>query len=249
MKLAVIADIHGNREAFEACLAHACGQGAQRFAFLGDYVGYGADPGWVVDRVRELVDADTAQAVLGNHDAAVLEGPSPRMQADAREAVLWTREALDVEQTAFLASLPDTVLDPDCLFVHANAVEPREWRYVHSPQDAARSLEASGRPYVFCGHSHEPALFRLEPEGQQVARIQPAPGLSVELTPGHRWLCIPGAAGQPRDGNPAAGYVMFDRAARVLSFHRVPYDHETAAGKILAAGLPSRLADRLIEGL
>ncbi|WP_119153082.1 metallophosphoesterase family protein [Caldimonas tepidiphila] len=247
MKLAVIADIHGNREAFAACLEHARERGAEHFALLGDYVGYGADPGWVIDRVRELVDAG-ARAVLGNHDLAVLEAPSPYMNPDARAVIAWTREELDEDQLALLGSLPDTESEGDCLFVHANAAAPRQWRYMHRAEDAARSLQATDASYVFCGHAHEPSAFRLSPDGG-ILHFKPGAGMSIHLTPGQRWLVVAGAAGQPRDGNPAASYVMFDRSAAMLTFHRVPYDHETAATKIMAAGLPYRLALRLIEGI
>lgn len=247
MKLALITDIHANREAFAACLEHARREGVQRFALLGDYVGYGADPGWVVDRVRELV-AEGAHAVIGNHDVAVVEGPSPFMQPDARAVASWTRHELDETQIDFLATLPDAVRDGDCLFVHANAVRPRQWHYVCSTEDAAQSLDASDCPYVFCGHMHEPAAFRLSPGGQ-VQHFRPVPGTSFPLRPAQRWLFIPGAAGQPRDGNPAACYAILDHSARLLTFHRVPYDHETAAAKIIGAGLPARLAHRLHEGI
>ncbi len=106
MKLALITDLHANREAVEAVMAHARAQGAQRFAFLGDFVGYGADPGWVVDCVREEV-ARGALAVMGNHDAAVVQGASPGMVAQAQEVVEWTRSKLDAAQLAFLGSLAD----------------------------------------------------------------------------------------------------------------------------------------------
>src|SRR5690348_11163955 len=108
MKLALITDIHANREAFSAVLAHAEGQGVQRYAFLGDYVGYGADPGWVVDRVREFV-AQGSAAVLGNHDAAVVRGPTPSMRPEPRQAIEWTRAQLADEQVAFLAARPYAV--------------------------------------------------------------------------------------------------------------------------------------------
>src|SRR5512133_1648922 len=118
MKIALLADLHANREAVAATLAHAAGQGVERHVFLGDFVGYGADPGWVVDRVREHV-ANGALAVRGNHDAAAL-----RMVADARAVVGWTREHLDAAQLGFLASLPLTVVEGEILFVHANAWAP-----------------------------------------------------------------------------------------------------------------------------
>lgn len=246
MKLALIADLHANREAVEAVLAHALGQGAQRFAFLGDFVGYGADPGWVVDRVREHIAAG-AIAVMGNHDEAAVRGPRPSMVADARLVVEWTRSRLSSEQLDFLAALPMSVTDGELLFVHANAHAPADWAYIVGQAEAVRSLQASTRRFTFCGHVHEPRLFHMTGSGKSGSFV-PVPGVPIPLSPQRRWLAIPGSCGQPRDGNPAACYAIFEIDSATLTFHRVPYDHETAAAEVRAAGLPESLAARLIDG-
>ena len=246
MKLALVTDLHANREAVESVMAHARSQHAGAYAFLGDFVGYGADPAWVVDLVRGHV-AQGAIAVLGNHDAAVVNGPSPTMIAQARLVVDWTRERLDASQLAFLGSLPLSVARDDCLFVHANAFAPAAWHYIQSRLDAVRSLLATERRYTFCGHVHEPALYHLSATGK-AGDFVPVPGMPIPLSPQRQWLAIPGSAGQPRDGNPAACYAMFDTDSASLTFHRVPYDVDTAGAKIRAAGLPQRLAERLSDG-
>lgn len=246
MKLALITDIHANREALEAVLAHAAQQGTQRYALLGDFVGYGADPAWVVDRVREMV-ADGALAVMGNHDAAVVQGPMPSMVAQARQVVAWTRERLAPTQIQFLAELPMTASNLGCLFVHANAFLPAQWGYVLSRNDAVKSLNMTDCRYTFCGHVHEPKLFHLSSTGK-AGEFVPSPGVPIPLSPQRQWLAIPGSAGQPRDGNPAACYAMFDITTATLTYHRVPYDVESAGAKIRAAGLPQRLAERLDDG-
>lgn len=246
MKLALVADLHANREAVIAVMAHARDQGAERYAFLGDYVGYGADPAWAVDLVREHVARD-AFAVLGNHDAAVVRGALPSMMSDARAVIEWTRARLDAEQLAFLAALPMSRSEYDTLFVHANAWAPGSWDYVQGRSDAVRSLQATGCRLTICGHVHVPMLYHLTATGK-AGDFAPTPGVVIPLSEQRRWLVIPGSAGQPRDGNPAACYAMFDVAARTLTFHRVPYDHATAAAKMRAAGLPPALADRLTHG-
>lgn len=246
MKFALVADLHANREAVTAVLAHAQAQGAQRHAFLGDFVGYGADPGWVVDRLREHV-AQGDIAVLGNHDAAVLQGPLPSMVAEARQVVEWTRAQLDAEQLAFLSGLPMSITEGDTLFVHASAHTPAAWPYIVSRGDAVRSLHATACRYTFCGHTHIPALYHLTATGKS-GDFVPTPGVTIPLSAQRRWLAIPGSTGQPRDGNPAACYAMFDSAEHAITFHRIPYDHDTAAAKVRAAGLPPRLAERLIDG-
>src|SRR6266566_1017045 len=160
MTIALMTDIHSNREAFEACLAHAAEHGAEQFVFLGDFVGYGADPEWVLDTLIDHV-ARGAIALLGNHDAAALGTLPGRLNAGAQYCIEWTRPRLNAAHVDFLSQLP----------------------------------------------------------------------LSAE----RRWLALPGSVGQPRDGNPAACYAMFDELTSLLTYWRVPYDHEQAARKVLEA--------------
>jgi diadenosine tetraphosphatase ApaH/serine/threonine PP2A family protein phosphatase len=236
MRTALLADVHANREALAACLAHAQRSGAQRYAFLGDLVGYGADPRWVLDAVVAAV-AQGAIAVLGNHDAAVVHGASPSMNARARRIVEWTRGELEPRHLAFLAALPLTHDDGEALYVHANAWAPGRWEYVSGTMEAARSLSATARRYTFCGHMHEPALYHAAPDAR-TAHFVPVPGTAIPLGAHRQWLAIPGSAGQPRDGVPAACYALFDSATASLTYFRVPYDFAAAAAKIRAAGLP-----------
>jgi diadenosine tetraphosphatase ApaH/serine/threonine PP2A family protein phosphatase len=246
MRLALFTDLHANLEALDAVLEHAHGEGAEQLAFLGDLVGYGADPGPVVDRVQGAV-AGGALAIKGNHDEATTEGPPPAMRPDAARAVNWTREHLSPAQLAFLAGLPLTLERGERLFVHASAVDPARWLYVLSAFDAGRSLRAVTAREIFSGHTHTPSLYHLAADGS-VGAFRPVPGTPIKLTAFHRWLVIPGSVGQPRDGNPAACYALLDDAADVVVFHRVPYDAERAARKIRAAGLPGDLGARLELG-
>ncbi len=246
MKIALITDLHANREAVEAVLAHAQSQAATRYAFLGDFVGYGADPGWVVDRVREFV-AQGAAAVMGNHDQAVVQGALPTMIPEARHVVEWTRAQLSGAQLDFLASLPMTAGGGDRLYVHANAYAPAEWGYIAGRMEAVRSLQATSARYTFCGHMHEPRLYHLTGTGK-AGDFVPMAGTPIPLSHQRRWLVVPGSTGQPRDGNPAACYALFETDSATLTFHRVPYDVAGASAKIRQAGLPPRLAERLHHG-
>jgi diadenosine tetraphosphatase ApaH/serine/threonine PP2A family protein phosphatase len=246
LKLALITDLHANREAVEAVLEHAAAQGAERYAFLGDYVGYGADPAWVVDTVAAHV-ARGAIAVRGNHDVGVADEPSPTMVPIARQVVAWTRSQLSTSQIEFLQKLPLHVAEGQHLFVHANAFGPDEWAYIRGRSDAVRSLQATTSRYTFCGHSHEPMLYHLSGTGK-AGDFVPVAGVPIPVPPHRQWLVIPGSVGQPRDGNPAACYAMLDTQEAQITYYRVPYDHETTAAKIRAAGLPVQLADRLADG-
>ena len=247
MKLALIADVHANLEALRACLEHARAQGAERLAFLGDLVGYGADPGGVVDLVRAEVGRG-ALAVKGNHDEAAIAGESGSMHQAAERAIAWTRAHLSDEQRAFLAALPMTVREDGLFLVHGSPQEPREWIYVTDPSRAADGLAASEpASWVFCGHVHEPVLYTVGSAARPVA-FRPASGVAIPVPSHRRWLAVVGSTGQPRDGNTAACYAMLDTDRPALTFHRVPYDWRAAAAKVRAAGLPESLARRLERG-
>ncbi|NRF67633.1 metallophosphoesterase family protein [Aquincola sp. S2] len=246
MKLALFADIHSNLEALSACLDHARQQGADRHAFLGDLVGYGADPGAVLELVEQHV-AQGAVAVLGNHDAAVLGRPVEPMTASAQAAIEWTRAVLSARQRSFLDGLPMIVREDPITFVHASAVAPEQWDYVSSPLQAQASMRAAGTTYLFCGHVHEPVLYYIGAGGRPMP-FQPVPGSAIPIGPHRQWLAIVGSAGQPRDGNYEACYALLDLPRARLTFFRVPYDVATAAAKVRAAGLPERLALRLENG-
>lgn len=246
MKLALLTDLHANREAFEACMDDALRCGATHFAVLGDLVGYGADPAWVVDTVRGLA-RDGAIVLKGNHDESAVQGPRPSMVDDARQVIAWTRAQLDASQLAFLDALPLTAEHEDCLFAHANTWAPAGWEYVTGRHDAVRCLQAAGTRRVFIGHVHEPQLYYLAGTGK-TGEFTPVPDVPIPVPAHRQWLALPGSVGQPRDGNPAACWALYDDDALALCFHRVPYDHETAAAKVREAGLPARLAQRLIDG-
>jgi diadenosine tetraphosphatase ApaH/serine/threonine PP2A family protein phosphatase len=243
--LAVFADIHANRQAFSACLDFARAHGAARMVLLGDFVGYGADPEWTIETVMGLVD-DGAMAVRGNHDHAI-GSTAETMNAEAQAAIEWTRGRLSAPQRRFLAELPLTLQDEDRLYVHSEASSPAKWRYVRSTQDAARSLQATSAHVTFCGHIHQPGLYSMSSAAKMTSFV-PSSDVPVQLSGGRQWLAVLGSVGQPRDGNPAAAFAMFDTETSEITYCRVPYDVETAAARIRDNGLPLWLADRLSAG-
>ena len=245
MLIAIFADIHSNRQAFSACLAQAKSFGAQQFVLLGDLVGYGADPEWAVQTAIELIEKG-ALAVLGNHDSAV-SNSRERMNVEAQIAIEWTRGALALTEQKFLEQLPLTREHHGHLYVHADASSPRSWRYVLDADDAARSMRATSSSITFCGHVHRPALYTRSATGT-VSSFTPTAGVAIRLLPHRQWLAVLGSVGQPRDGNPAASYAIFDTDRRELTYCRAPYDVEEAGARIRQAGLPAWLADRLLLG-
>jgi diadenosine tetraphosphatase ApaH/serine/threonine PP2A family protein phosphatase len=213
---------------------------------LGDLVGYGADPVAVLDLIEQHA-ARGAVVVLGNHDAAALGRPDDALNRNALAAVAWTRAQLGEKQRAFLGSLPLTVVEDEVLFVHGSAAAPEQWIYITGPREAEDSLRAGRASYIFCGHVHEQVLYYSGARGRPLP-FQPVPGTPVPAAKSRRWLAIVGSAGQPRDGNTAACYTLFDRERERLTFYRVPYDVGPTIRKVRAAGLPERVALRLQRG-
>ncbi|NVO04464.1 MAG: metallophosphoesterase family protein [Rhodoferax sp.] len=249
MRLALMSDIHGNIQALDACLEHAQQQRAQRFAFLGDLVGYGADPGAVVERVQQF-SAEGALVLKGNHDEMAVQPPAEVKNVGGSTAA-WTHEQLSPAQRNWLDALPLTAQHDKILLVHASLDGPQLWRYVYDERAATASLDAAaawpGVRYVFGGHVHEQSLY-YRGSNAGLMKFTPQPGVAVPVPSHRQWLATVGSVGQPRDGKPEAMYALIDTERWQLSFHRVAYDYFAAAWAIRAAGLPDFFADRLEKG-
>lgn len=245
MRIAVLTDIHANREAFEAVLADLGGRKVDRLVFLGDLVGYGPDPGWCLERVMELA-AKGAKVVRGNHDRAV-GVPDGTLNANARRVIDWTVDRLTVPQKMFLADLPLVIEEDDVMFVHASANQPQDWIYVTNEMKARPSFMVTKARVILVGHVHKPALYSCDLTGRVTGHPVPQ-GHPAPLLRSRRWLAVVGAVGQPRDGSSLAGYAILDTVANELTFRRVGYDSATTARKVRSAGLPEALAMRLIRG-
>ena len=238
----VFGDVHGNLEALEAVLADAEKQGAERYLCVGDIVGYGADPGPCLERVRAL----TTQVVAGNHDCAVVgRAEIEYFNHFAKEAVLWTQARLTPGQQAFLAGLPLTLQLNDVTVVHATVHEPQFFGYIESALVARRSFEALQTPVGFVGHSHVPVTFFYEQEADEIWYSQDP---EIPLGEFSKAIVNVGSVGQPRDDNPLACYALYDADQHLVTIRRIPYDIGTAKLKIIDAGLPEVLAARLALG-
>jgi diadenosine tetraphosphatase ApaH/serine/threonine PP2A family protein phosphatase len=229
--IGIISDIHGNLEALEAALKSLERHQIEKIYCLGDVVGYGANPGECLELVRQQSEI----ILMGNHDAAVagqesLEYFNERAQA----AVIWTKRVITAEQLEVLRGLPMEATLEDIHFVHSAPQQPRAWDYIFSPYDARAQFAFVRGRVCFVGHSHVPGLYRE---------------LGLEKGGGHeRSIINVGSVGQPRDGDPRLCYVIYDSEAHQTQFIREEYDIESAAAKILEAGLPRALADRLYYG-
>ena len=238
--IAIISDIHANLEALEATLADAKRAGVTKIVCLGDVVGYGADPNRCVERIHEVAMA----SVLGNHDAATLdERGAENFNAVARVAIQWTREQMTSENMEILRKTPLEYIADGALYVHASPEDPNLWNYVLTETDARAAFDCCDEFICFIGHSHVPVRLLLVNGSLDVVQ-------DAELTvpQGARALVNVGSVGQPRDGDWRASYALFDPKSRSVVSRRVEYDCQTAASKILAAGLPEVLARRLALG-
>ena len=245
LRYLILSDIHGNWEALEAVVESAANE-YDRILCLGDIVGYGADP----NAVTEWVRTNAAVVVRGNHDRASagledLEWFNPV----ARRAAEWTHEQLTPENLAYIAALPKGPLPVDDFQVmHGSLLDEDE--YVVGADDAGQSFPYLETSLAFFGHTHlqggfQWGLNRVRTLGRPAARQKELP---LQLEPDAAYLINPGSVGQPRDGDPRAGYVLYNRNERFLMYRRVAYDVTAAQAKIQRAGLPDLLAERLAAG-
>jgi predicted phosphodiesterase len=239
MRYAVIADIHSNWEALEVVLEDTRNQKCTHYCCVGDVVGYGANPKECLNVVRDM----GMPCVKGNHDEYCsseedLIGFNPH----AAEAVNWTRRQLSPEDRQWLRELKFVRLVASFSMVHATLDGPQRWGYVFDKLAAAASFTYQNTSVCFFGHTHVPVAFIRD----SVVRGGTYSKFKVE--PGRKYFVNVGSVGQPRDHNPKAAYVVYDLDESTIELRRLDYDIPTAQKKILAAGLPARLAERLAVG-
>ena len=242
MKVAVISDVHGNRQAFEATLQAVAASDAAELWCLGDLVGYGADPDACVELARE----HAAVCLAGNHDLAVTgEIPLDEFSRGASLAVQWTQDVIAPDNLAFLASLSPTGAEGPVGLYHASPRDP-VWEYVLSTLLAELCLDEQRHRLCLIGHSHVALSFGRR-EGELTTGEPRRGGAQLDLGAGE-WLLNPGSVGQPRDGDPRAAWLLLDLDEPSVSFERTDYDIAGAAAAIRAARLPDSLAERLEYG-
>ncbi len=240
MRALVLSDIHANITALDAVLAVA--PATDEVWALGDIVGYGPEPDAVVDRLREL----GAVGVRGNHDAAALGGDEiESFNVDARRAMEWTRSAIADGTRAWLAALPDQLVRGDWTLVHGSPRDPI-WEYITSTPVARAAFAGLDTPHGLHGHTHVPIGY-LEDDGA-LETMSPGSGSVLEIGP-RRALLNPGSVGQPRDGIPAASWLILDTGADTATWQRTAYDVATVQAAMEALRLPPRLVERLAHGL
>jgi diadenosine tetraphosphatase ApaH/serine/threonine PP2A family protein phosphatase len=246
MRYLVLTDIHANLEALDACLRDAKARGYQRTLVLGDLVGYGADPNAVIERIQSL---QPTAIVRGNHDkvACGLE-LAEGFNAVAKSAAHWTYDALTDDHRAWLAALPagPHTVDDVVEICHGSPFD--EDAYIFDELDALRALKVSERVLCLFGHTHYPVTFQLSAEAFDSTGPSTLAESRIDLRPGRKYLVNPGSVGQPRDGDPRAAYAIADTSALRVELFRLMYPIEEAQAKVVDAGLPEVLAQRLGVG-
>lgn len=233
MRLAVISDIHANLEALTKTLEVMGQIGVDEVMCLGDVVGYGANPNECLELIRERCSF----ILKGNHDAAAVDlSVAESFTTSARLSAAWTYKILGKENREFLNNLPYTQEREKTLYVHATPCNPQDWEYILTEYDAKAALQCFHQAICFIGHTHAPVIFGEIGKAKQIRRE-------------NKFIVNVGSVGQPRDGNPKLSFGVFDSTRWEYENIRSEYDIKSASQKILGAGLPRGLAERLWVGI
>lgn len=239
MRFAIFGDIHGNLEALETVLAAIKDLNVDEYICMGDIVGYGANPNECLKIIRQL----GCLTIAGNHDHAVIGCLDiSYFNQYARQSTIWTREILSAENRAYLAELPFIEHTSEFTVVHGSLHAPEMFNYVQTVRDAEFNFRIMDKGLLFIGHSHQPlGFFDTDPMTYTLDQ-------DIPLNPILKTIINVGSVGQPRDEDPRSSFCIYDSAENLATIHRLEYDIDTAASKILAAGLPEPLALRLALG-
>jgi diadenosine tetraphosphatase ApaH/serine/threonine PP2A family protein phosphatase len=243
VRLGIFGDIHGNLEALTAVHAEVAAR-VDQLVCTGDVVGYGGSPRECIGFLAER----NIPCVRGNHDHYTAQKDCTwNIQPYALEAIRWTQGILAPDERTWLERLPAMLEIAGVTVVHASlqAQDFRSWPYILNPQIAMFHFYMQTTRFCFYGHTHLPLQFTID-RGQISFEF-----LSSRIFPANdtcKYLLNPGSVGQPRDFDHRASALIFDTDTLALELLRVEYDIATAQAKILAAGLPKMLAERLSKG-
>jgi len=241
MVFLIVSDMHSNLESLDAFLEYSQDLAYDKIVNLGDVVGYNANPNEVVDWVRKNADVSLA----GNHDYAVLDKTDTSyFNGYALDACLWTQTVLSKRNTKYLDSLPVMQKKYKITWAHSSPYEPERWHYISNTHDGETNFEYFATRLCFVGHTHLPLILKENPD----ETVEGGFSETYELESDCRYIINVGSLGQPRDGDPRATFVTYDTKTDTVQYHRYEYPLESTQAKILAAGLPAYLADRLAVG-
>ncbi len=240
MKTLFFSDVHANLEALEAFIKQLKEESPDMTVFLGDMVGYGADPNQCIEMVREISDF----IIAGNHDFAVCgRTPVEKFNDSAKEALFWTVDKISPENRFFLRKLPLRLNIEDFECAHSTPYEPENWDYLREADDAMFYIEFLKKKLCFIGHTHRPAVYVKTAES-----IETLKSTDIKIDTSMKYIINCGSVGQPRDGNPEGCFGIYDSIKGEFRLKRFSYPFEITQGKIIKAGLPAYFAKRLGAG-
>lgn len=240
MRYAIFSDVHSNLEAFEVVLEQFKKEKIDKFIFLGDIVGYGANPNEVISLLKVLDPV----CIAGNHDwAAVKKFDASYFNPYAKEAVFWTAKVLGPVEKKFLLNLTLLYEEEDFICVHGTLDEPEKFHYVMSSDDAALTFRNMTKDICFIGHSHYQETYVLKDDKLQYSRQT-----KFDIEEGKKYIINVGSVGQPRDGDNRASFCIYDNKEKLVNIYRLEYNIKKCADKILESKLPRVLAERLYVG-
>ncbi|MBI5021263.1 MAG: metallophosphoesterase family protein [Ignavibacteriales bacterium] len=232
MRIAIISDIHSNLEALTEAFEIIEEKKVDEIVCLGDIIGYGASPNECLNLIRQ----NCKQILLGNHESVIVNPDQINdFSPNAKIAAMWTYKHLTDENKSFIKNLPMEFKLEELLFVHSSPFEPEEWHYIVSGEDRNFNFKFYEENICFFGHTHFPGVYTENGKTENINRDE-------------KYLINVGSVGQPRDHDPRLSFGIFDTEQWSYENIRTEYDVKTTSEKILSAGLPKYLAERLSVG-
>lgn len=246
MRYAILSDIHANLEAFRTAVEYLESENIDRYIFLGDIIGYGANPNECLEIIK---NSYKYYGILGNHDAIMINKHTlSYYNPYARKCLDWTKSVLSPQNRQFLQSLPMTRIVDDIQIVHGSPVNPDAWEYMADIDDVRENLDYINHSIFFFGHTHKPAFYIYDIETDILTEPHDINSVDILSLDKYRYIVNVGSIGQPRDGNPMTSFGIYDTNQQQIKVIRLEYDTRTACQKILNAGLPSIIAQRILTG-
>lgn len=240
MRYGIFSDVHSNLEAFSVVYDFYKKMNVDKYIFIGDIIGYGANPGECLYLLKNL----NPVAVAGNHDWAVID----KLELDyfnsyAKEAILWTKNRILFEDSLYINSFLLMYEEDDFVCVHGSLESPQKFNYILNLSDSLRNFLLLKKDILFVGHSHKMVSFIFYDN-----KVMYLYDMEFEIQKNAKYIINVGSVGQPRDRDNRSCACIYDSDKKVVFLKRLEYNIKKAADKILSAGLPQVLAMRLYIG-
>ncbi|MCM8824512.1 MAG: metallophosphatase family protein, partial [Candidatus Omnitrophica bacterium] len=216
MRYAIFSDVHSNLEAFQTLVDWLKNQNIDSYIFLGDIIGYGANPNEVISLLKEL----NPVCLAGNHDWGIIgKFDIECFNSNAKNSLLWTRSIIREEEINYLFTFPLIYQEKNFTCVHGSLWEPEEFNYVIDPQEAILNFKIMEKQICFIGHSHRKELYVWLDK-----KLYYSTDEEITLEENSKYIVNVGSVGQPRDGDNRLCVCIYDDEEKKVSFTRLSYD-------------------------